>query len=171
MIQRTPKAHLPAALESAVQAALDDRREVLADPAVERALIERPEAVGPLLAWLETLASIEQVATSIPRRRVAGLAAATGLLAAAGLLWLATSISEPAPDDLPPHAPGPALAVHDYSITVTRTGPTGSTRLVNDNGRVALVGEWNPLALASIRELPPAVHDLRIHSSRKNRSR
>jgi hypothetical protein len=163
---------VPAELVAAVQAALDDRREVLADPGVERVLIERPEALGPLLAWLEALAVVEQGSPALARSWGAGMAAAAGVLAAAGLLLLATRFSAPqlaAPQlAQPSDSTGPSLAVHDFTITITRTGPTGTTRLVNDNGRLARDGEWSPSALAQAGDLPSAIHSFSVHSSRKH---
>lgn len=172
MIRRAPSAPLGAALQAAVQAALDERREVCSDPAVERALIARPESLGPLLVWLAALAEIEHDAPALPGPRRLALATAAGLAAAAGLLLMATRLSGPlqgrASD---PHTRAPALLVHDFSITVTHQGPAGTTRSVNDNGRVTRVAEWTSTALAQVPELPPAVHALKTHVRRRNHLR
>ena len=178
MIRRTLPGPLPLELETAVQAALDERREVLADPEVERVLTERPKSLGPLLAWLAVLASVEPVPASVehdapalPRSRGAGLATAAGLLVAAGLLLLATRLHGPHRAQAPTPAIS-ALEVHDFSITVTRStvthnGPTRTRQLVNDNGRLTRVGEWTPTALAQAGQFPPAVHSLQTHISRR----
>ena len=80
-------------------------------------------------------------------------------MAAAGLAVLALQLAAPAPDPARPRAPRPALEVFDFRISVTRTSPTGSTRLLNDNGRLARETSWNPVA-DPLAELSPAVHSL-----------
>jgi hypothetical protein len=165
VIQQKALVPLPAALEAAVQAALDERREVWADPAVERVLIERPETLGPLIAWIEALETVELVPAVVPRPRIAGLALAAGFLAAASLVLLAARLTSPIPHQAS-HARGPALEVHDFSITVTRTGPTGTTQLVNDNGHLARLGHWTSPGVTRAGEFPRTLRILKTTSRR-----
>jgi len=169
---QTRAALLPAELEAAVQAAMDGRRDVLTDLEVERVLLERPAALGPLLEWLATLEVFERerverapIATA-PFAGAPGLAVAAGWLVAAGLTLLATQLVGPSRESAL-QTRGPVLEVHDFSITSTRAGPAGSTRLVNHNGHLARHGQWNPLALNHLRELPSAVHVLKTHTLRR----
>ena len=121
---------------SAVQDALDGRRDPLVDPAVEAALVRHPEDLQPLLQLLERLETLPAPAPLAPLPRP--WSAAAGLLLAAGLAWLAGA--------RPPATPtsGSAGAVRSWSVTITHRSPEATQRVRCEDGVLHTEGYSRP---------------------------
>jgi len=81
----------------AVQRALDARRDPLEEPEVAEHLVAEPEALEPLLALLDRLRCVAELAASTRRADGGGVAAGAGGAARVGSVGVSTASARPGP--------------------------------------------------------------------------